>query len=354
MKNIESLTDLFELVDCKATFYDIGRHISKITPAQVIQFDKKMQPYPFAFKQQAWLAILLHPKKADVDAEPVIWFIRLPIDEKGSINLGTRDHLIKSIVDRILNKEGDADISDALKDNPYAFQPDHERMASFHATLSVQFKKDSSVYFNQLITYLESDLVEEDTSWQALGLQGIADLAVRANQTKYLPLIKKAIAFAPQPVSVALAKALEHERPEAEYVTFVESIYPTSSNTELRAALIRSVSKTTPSVKLLQSIKLSLVTANNQATDDELQLIIAIVAKCPSWFNSDPELLSLSMENLANRNDAYVAFSQIASELSHTPVVRGSLWSLFRGDKRSAKLTQAIGSLFTKAPEQVQ
>lgn len=354
MNNIESLTDLFELVGCKASFYDIGRHVSKITPAQVIQFDKKQQPYPYAFKQQAWLAILLHPLKAEQDAEPVIWFIRLPIDEKGSINLGTRDHLIKSIVDRILNKDGSTDISDALKDNPYAFQPDHERMASFHAALSVQFKKDASSFFDQLVTYLESDLNEEDTSWQALGLQGIADLAVRANQAKYLPLIKKAIEFAPHPVAVALAKALEHERPEDDYLSFVETIYPTRGNTEWRAALIRSVSKAAPSERLLQSIKLSLVTGENQATDDELQLIVAIVAKCPSWFNTDPELLSLTMENLANRNDGYVAFSQIASELSHTPVVRGSLWSLFRGENRSPKLTQAIGSLFTKAPEQVQ
>ncbi|KJZ14270.1 MAG: DUF3549 family protein [Marinomonas sp.] len=354
MNNIESLTDLFELVGCKASFYDIGRHVSKITPAQVIQFDKKQQPYPYAFKQQAWLAILLHPLKAEQNAEPVIWFIRLPIDEKGSLNLGTRDHLIKSIVDRILNKDGSTDISDALKDNPYAFQPDHERMASFHAALSVQFKKDASSFFNQLVTYLESDLNEEDTSWQALGLQGIADLAVRANQEKYLALIKKAIEFAPQPVAVALAKALEHERPEEDYLNFVEAIYPTRGNTEWRAALIRSVSKAAPSEKLLQSIKLSLVTGENQATDDELQLIVAIVAKCPSWFNTDPELLSLAMENLANRTDGYVAFSQIASELSHTPVVRGSLWSLFRGENRSPKLTQAIGSLFTKAPEQVQ
>lgn len=354
MKNIESLTDLFELVDCKASFYDIGRHVTKITPAQVIQFDKKQQPYPYAFKQQAWLAILLHPKKADVDAEPVIWFIRLPIDEKGSINLGTRDHLIKSIVDKILNKEGDADISDALKDNPYAFQPDHERMASFHASLSLGFKKAPSSYFEQLITYLESDLDEKDTSWQSLGLQGIADLAVRSNQEKYLPLIKKAIEHAPKPVAIALAKALEHEKPEEDYLDFVENLYPATGDTELRAALIRSVSKSTPSEHLLQTIKLSLVTADNQATDDELQLIVAIVAKCPSWFNTDSELLALSMENLANRNDAYVAFSQIASELSHTPVVRGSLWSLFRGENRSPKLTQAIGSLFTKAPEQVQ
>lgn len=354
MNNIESLTDLFELVDCKASFYDIGRHITKITPAQVIQFDKKQQPYPFSFKQQAWLAILLHPSKAETNAEPVIWFIRLPIDEKGSINLGTRDHLIKSIVDKILNKEGTADISGALKDNPYAFQPDHERMASFHAALSLQFKKEASSYFEQLITYLESDLNEQDTSWQSLGLQGIADLAVRANQSKYLALIKKAIKFAPQPVAVALAKALEHERPEDEFVDFIEAVYPAMSNTELRAALIRSISKATPSKGILQSIKLSLVTPENKATDDELQLIVAIVAKCPSWFNTDPELLSLSMENLANRTDGYVAFSQIASELSHTPVVRGSLWSLFRGENRSPKLTQAIGSLFTKAPEQVQ
>lgn len=353
MSKIESLSDLFELVDCHASFYDIGRHITKITPTQVSQFDQKQQPYPFAFKQQAWLAIVLTPKSTE-NAEPIIWFLRLAIDEQGCLNLGTRDHLIKTIVDKILKQDKAKDLSDALEDNPYAFQPDHERMASFHATLSLELNHPPSQFFNELVSFLEGDIHPEDSSWQSLGLQGIADLAVRSTQEQYASLIQKAIMHAPAPLACALAIALEHEKPTQDYIQFVESIYSKTSNTQLQAALIRSISKATPSETLMPMIKRSIIAENDQATDSQLELIVAIVAKCPYWLNIDSELLQDCMENLAHRNDGYLAFSQIASELSQIAMVRGTLWSLFRSEKRSQKLSQAIGSLFAQAPSKVQ
>ena len=75
MQNIESLSDLFDAVGCKATFYDVGRYITKITPQQVVQFDKKQQIYPYSFRKQAWLACVLTQSSGDNSAtNQVIWF----------------------------------------------------------------------------------------------------------------------------------------------------------------------------------------------------------------------------------------------------------------------------------------
>lgn len=378
MSKIESLSDLFELVGCQATFYDIGRHITKMTTTQVREFDQKQQPYPLPFKQQAWLAIVLTPSisspaisnstsSTTTDSfhekvEPIIWFIRLAIDEQGCLNLGTRDHLLKTIVDKILNDDSQSDLGDALKDNPYAFQPDHERMASFHATLSLAFDHTPSSYFAELIDFLQktvgqttdTDARINDEAWQSLGLQGIADLAVRSHQQKYSSLIQQAILQAPIPLACALATALEHETPSPEYLAFVETIFTQIKNNQMQAALIRSVSKGTPSAKFMAAIKQVISLEEQAGTDEALHIIVAIVAKCPNWLNKDEVLLSLCMENLAQRQDGYLAFGQIASELSQMPTMRNNLWQLFRSEKRSQKLSQAIGSLFTQAPSQVQ
>ncbi|TBR45029.1 DUF3549 family protein [Marinomonas agarivorans] len=356
MSKIESLSDLFELVDCQADFYDIGRHVTKMTATQINQFDQKQQPYPFAFKQQAWLAIVLTPNSGP-KSEPIIWFLRLAIDEQGCLNLGTRDHLIKTIVDKILtNKEEQeqADLADALKDNPYAFQPDHERMASFHATLSLELERPPSHYFQELVTFLQGDLRKHNDQWQNIGLQGIADLAVRSHTADYAALIRNGILRAPAPLACALAIALEHEKPTSDYMHWAENIFSATSNTQMQAAMIRSISKGTPSKSFVAAIKTMVENVNPSEPDKALELIVAIVAKCPHWFDQDSGLLKVCMESLAHRDDGYLAFSQIAAELSQTPVVRGSLWQLFRSEDRSQKLSQAIGSLFAQAPTKVQ
>ena len=362
MSNIESLYDLFELVGCKATFYDLGRHIVKMTPQEVIQFDRKQQAYPYPFRQQASMAVVLQPQQAQnpplqaasTHSDAVIWFIRLPIDEKGKLNLGTRDHLIKSIVDKIVHKGEQSDLTNALEDNPYAFQPDPERMACFHAKLSYQMNLASSSYLDDVLTYLKGELEATDTSWQQLGLQGIADLAVRAQDKSYRLLIEKALSEAPMPVALALAKALEHELLDSTYLDFIVQRFKQATDSQFKAALIRAVSRGEGDQALSQTLQLSLICGEKMATDAQLELIVAVVAKCPHWLAKDAELLRLSMENLAQRDDGFAAFNKIATELTHTPAVHGALWALFRDNERSARLAQAISSLFTKTPQALQ
>lgn len=355
MRSIESLADLFELAQCKATYFDLGRHIQKLTPQETIQFDRQQAAYPYPYRQQATFAIVLHPKAEKPHSDNMsIWFIRLPIDEKGSINLGTRDHLIKSIVDKILKDDNSTDLSEALIDNPYAFKPDTERMASFHAILAKQMKKEPSLYFSELVTYLAGDISREDNNWETIGLQGIADLATRANEEKYKPIIKKVLKNAPLTLASTLAKALEHEKLDDDYLMFIVAEFRESIDIEFKASLIRAVSRSNGHQRLSQILQLSLVSGEKSANDDQLQLIVALVAKCPHWLANDPELLHLTMENLAQRDDGFHAFSKISIELTHTLLVKDALWTLFKNNQIGSRLAQAVAHLFNKSNQTLQ
>ena len=358
MNKIESLSDLFDMVGCDANYYDLGRNITKITPQQAIQFDRKQQVYPFPFRQHAWLACLLKMKNtkakaANTEDQSVIWFIKMPLDEAGCLNLGTRDHFIKSIVDKILHKGTEAGLSEALEDSPYAFKPDQERMASFHAILGKDLHKAPSNYFDDVVKYLSSDLSQDDDSWQTLGLQGIAELASRVDEEKYQALIEKAIQHAANPVVSALCHALEHETlPSSLQKTVIEKLLH-EQDALMQASYLRALSRADLNDTLLLPL-FGLLGSLTECKDDDLHPIAALAAKCPHWLGQSPQLLRIIMEKLAHREDGYIAFKQIAAELSQHPEAKQPLWTLLRSGHISPKLAQAVSYIFTQTPRSVQ
>ncbi|SBS36742.1 hypothetical protein MSP8887_02696 [Marinomonas spartinae] len=361
MKNIESLGDLFEMVGCEASFFDIGRRITKITPQQAIQFDKKQQAYPYPFRQHAWLACLLKTKdtnKAKAADHAVIWFIKLPLDESGALNLGTRDHFIKTIVDKILHKGEEAGLAEALEDSPYAFKPDQERMANFHAILAKQLGTPTSHYYEGVLDYVTNRLNEsladqQDDSWQALGLQGIAELAVQVESTTYSPLINKALKHAPNPFVSALCHSLEHHRLPADIEKTLIDKLLAEQNPLMQASYIRALSNTPLNNSLLLPL-FAMLGNLTECSDEQTHPITALAAKCPHWLASNPQLLRIIMEKLAHRDDAFIAFKQIAIELSQHPETRQPLWVLLRQEHISATMAQAVSHLFTQAPNTLQ
>lgn len=356
MNKIESLSDLFDMVGCDVSYYDLGRNITKITPQQAIQFDRKQQAYPFPFRQHAWLACLLKSKdtaKKDSANTSVIWFIKMPLDEAGCLNLGTRDHFIKSIVDKILHKGEEAGLSEALEDSPYAFKPDQERMASFHAILGKDLRKAPSHYFDDVVQHLSSDLIEQDDRWQTLGLQGIAELAARVNEDTYQALIQKAIQHAAKPLVSALCHALEHETlPNSLQITLIQRLQ-TEPDALMQASYLRALSRANLDDTLLLPL-FGLLGSLTDCKDDDLHKIVALAAKCPHWLGHNPQLLRIIMEKLAHREDGYIAFKQIAAELSQHPEAKQPLWALLRSGHISPKLAQAVSYIFTQTPTSVQ
>ena len=356
MNKIESLSDLFDMVGCDVSYYDLGRNITKITPQQAIQFDRKQQAYPFPFRQHAWLACLLTSKdtaKKDSANAGVIWFLKLPLDEAGCLNLGTRDHFIKSIVDKILHKGEEAGLSEALEDNPYVFKPDQERMASFHAILGKDLHKAPSHYFDDVVKHLSSDVNKQDDSWQTLGLQGIAELAARVDEDTYQVLIQKAIQHAAKPVVSALCHALEHETLSSQLQETLIAQLQTEQDALMQASYLRALSRAELNNTLLLPL-FGLLGSLTECQDNDLHPIAALAAKCPHWLGQNPQLLRIIMEKLAHREDGYIAFRQIATELSQHPEAKQPLWSLLRSGHVSPKLAQAVSYLFTQTPTSVQ
>lgn len=356
MNKIESLSDLFDMVGCDVSYYDLGRNITKITPQQAIQFDRKQQAYPFPFRQHAWLACLLTSKdtaKKDSANAGVIWFVKLPLDEAGCLNLGTRDHFIKSIVDKILHKGEEAGLSEALEDNPYVFKPDQERMASFHAILGKDLHKAPSYYFDDVVKHLSSDLNKQDDSWQTLGLQGIAELAARVNEDTYQALIQKAIQHAAKPVVSALCHALEHETLSSQLQETLIAQLQTEQDALMQASYLRALSRADLNNTLLLPL-FGCLGSLTECQDNDLHPIAALAAKCPHWLGQNPQLLRIIMEKLAHREDGYIAFRQIAAELSQHPEAKQPLWTLLRSGHVSPKLAQAVSYLFTQTPTSLQ
>lgn len=353
MNKIESLSDLFDMVGCDVTYYDLGRNITKITPQQATQFDRKQHVYPFPFRQHAWLACLLKAKdsnKKSVIDESVIWFLKLPLDEAGCLNLGTRDHFIKSIVDKILHKGEEAGLSEALEDNPYVFKPDQERMASLHAILGKDLKTDPSHYFHAVVEYLSSDQIEENDQWQTLGLQGIAELAARVNETQYEALIDKAIKRAVPQVVSALCHALEHQALPAPLQTEIIAQLQTEQDPLIQASYLRALSRSSLDDALLLPL-FGLLGSLTECNDGDIHTIAALAAKCPNWLSQNPQLLRIIMEKLAHREDGYIAFKQVTAELSQHPETKQPLWTLLRSNHISPKLAQAVSYLFTETPK---
>ncbi|TPE51319.1 DUF3549 family protein [Maribrevibacterium harenarium] len=350
MKSIESLGDLFAAVDCHATFYDVGRHIQRLTPQQVIQFDRKQTPYPTPFRQHAWLACVLSKVQAQ-GKEYVVWFIRLPVDEQACLNLGARDHFIKTIVDKIMHKGEEAGLQEALEDNPYAFQPDQERLASFHAKLGRDLKTQPSSYFAPVCDYI-AGLPSTTDGWDELGLQGLAELAARVDIGQYESLILQAVQAAPMPLLTSLCHALEHEHlPPTVVQALAERLQ--ESDISVTPAFIRALSRE-QNAQAVETSLLTLLGDLSSCSDAQIHIIAALIAKAPQWLRSSPILLRVIMEKLAHRDDGLTAFRQVLSELTQNPEDRATIWALLRSPSISPKLAEAVSQIFTPTQNTVQ
>jgi hypothetical protein len=221
-------------------------------------------------------------------------------------------------------------------------------MASLHAILGKDLHQEPSEYFNAVVDYLSADLIDDD-SWQTLGLQGIAELAARANEAKYETLIDKAIKQAAAPVVSALCHALEHQGISDKLQNTLINQLQTTQDPLIQASYLRALSRSDLNDDLLLPL-FGLLGSLTQCHDDDTHAIAALAAKCPHWLSQNPQLLRIIMEKLAHREDGYIAFKQITAELSQHPETKQPLWTLLRSSHISPKLAQAVSYLFTETP----
>ena len=343
MNKIQTLTDFLRSTDANFRCFDMGRRISKLSQDQFLKFELAETPYPLPLVMHAWVGIMIwNPKQPE---QHLIWFLKFPLDEQGLLVQAARDdflnRLAKTVGNQLLNQEGE---QDPLKDNPFSFTPDQEKMAAFHARACKILKQPASGYYQLTREYLSG--LRGFDEWDQLGLQGIADVVARLDERSNDDLVAKAIPKLPIPPLEAVCANLEHEIPshtisQALFDRLLLEIEQADSSPNTIGALLRSISQSHS--KELRQQALMQVLESRFGT--EIEVLAAIASR--AWKDLEDSKIRLSfMNNLSVNSAGQQSFNLMIRDLVFIPGMRGVIMESFRDPERSDDLSRAIGAFF--------
>jgi hypothetical protein len=346
MSEIPTIIEFLESTGAQLRLFDMGRRVVKLSREEFLKFERNEIPYPLPLQQQAWFGILF--QEQEKEAEPFIWFLRLPLDEVGRLTTAARDDFLHRLLERagenlLASKEG-RQLENALKDNPYCFKPRDDRMAIFHAKASHGMKQPASQYYSHAQKYFGGELGWDQ--WSFVGYQGIADMAARLDEGDNSDILAAAIPLLPARPFEALCHCLENEEiglpiAEAIFKRMQQSLEETAPDLTIISAAIRGVALTRSKSTREQLIQTILDHPCSSSPD----VLAAISGR--TWEPLADARFSLPfLERLAQNSAGQDFFNQCLSDLLYLPGMREPLLKTLRNPARSEQLAQAMGSLF--------
>lgn len=351
MTHFETLIDFIRQTDAQFRVFDMGRCISKLSPDTFHKVEMGHIPYPSPFLHLAWLAVLMwNPKRAE---ENVVWFLKLPLDEQGFLVQAARDDFLNRLLQNLSNSMGKGPLDqptepdeyrDALKDNPFSFTPDQEKMAAFHATATLTTRQPASSYYPAAKAYFSGQ--QPIDNWSELGYQGIADFVIRHTEDNNETELTACFADLPDTPLEAACTFLEHIQPgealsQAIMARLETALQHDAVSANQIGALIRAVSRC-PDTETKTQL-LSKVLQHKHGTDPEV--IAALASRCWSALQF-PELLGLFLDKLAVNDAGQACFNRVMADLMFIPTLRALSLQKFRSPDRSEALSKAIGGMF--------
>ena len=346
MSDISSLSQLLRQSGGQVRFFDMGRRVQKLSTEQFEKIENQQTPYPYPYLQHAWIALMIwNPKNKEQGAA---WFLKLPLDEQGFLIQAVRDDLLSRLLKNaggILQHEKTGEMpEDALKDNPFSFKPDQEKMALFHAYSTLAASQPASQYYENAQQYFAGQVGFDN--WQSLGYQGIADLVVRHTQGSNGKILIKSIPLLPDVPFEVLCTCVEsiepdHQLFEALCVRAEQTLERGTASANHIAAITRGISngRNTPRKQAI----IDKILASDYALEPEV--IVSIATRCHESLQ-EPATLQAFLEKLAAGKAGQAGFSRVLSDLMFMPVMRALILMQFRNQERSDTLNQAIGEMF--------
>ncbi|MCE9664331.1 DUF3549 family protein [Halomonas sp. M5N1S17] len=216
MQPIHTLHDFFMRTGAEVRAYHLGRRVEPCTLETLADFEAGDLPWPCPWQSQARVGLVF--RLGDM-SDPLIWFLALPLDEQGRLVPASRDAFLQRLletlgrsVQQVGRSEPGESIDNLMKDNPLAFTPSLHFQAMLHARASHDMGKPASPHLEPVEAYLSG---QQPLDWQALGLQGLADYAVRLDEEASRMLAERLPAL-PGEVLTSLCYCLEHvDMPES-------------------------------------------------------------------------------------------------------------------------------------------
>ncbi|WP_440873811.1 DUF3549 family protein [Thalassotalea sp. PLHSN55] len=340
MTTISTISELLSLSDSQYRIYDIGRRIDKISKADFNKIEANQLPYPFPSQGHAFVAIAFWQKKSP---QPYLWFVKLPLDERGLLNLASRNHFIEVIITALgtdLSVDPTEKQEELLKSNPYHFTPSQYKLAFINSLLKAELKQPNSVYYQGVQNYLTE---QKWDNWQTIGVQGITDLCARLALENNRELVSTAFEHLPEQVLLPVCSALENISLDVNLIDKIIAKYAVveQNNLLLKTHLLRALASSCEHPHVMQFFD-KLLQQSNLPED----IIIAIAARCWQVLHQ-PAYMMNYLENIA-QGDASEIFSALFKDLVAIPLLRPILFQCMREPNRSDTLAKAIGLLFNQ------
>lgn len=344
MSAYSSISELLTESGAQFRIFDMGRRLSKLSTDQFAKLEQGLIPYPTPYLHHAWLALFLwHPANR---TQNVVWFLKFPLDEQGYLVQAVRDDFLNRLLQNIsqmLSETALNEANDALKDNPFSFTPDAEKMAMFHAQAARLTQQPASQFYQPTQAYLANHAQWDQ--WSQLGYQGIADVTARLDEANNSDVLAKAIPGLPSEPLVAFSTSLEHVTPNHmlanALLARLTQALKQPEQSALVAALLRGLSNIHSEAIKQQALRQTL--ASDYGRD--AQVLVAIASRCHSTLQY-PDILAVFLEQLAQSEAGQAGFSRVLADLMFIPVMRTLILQAFRQPERSDALSAAIGQMF--------
>ena len=337
MADDNSLLGMLEGSGLQVRAYDLGRRIARLDPVRLRAFEQAREPYPTPMQHKAWLA-LAHTSDATPD-QPVIWFLRLDLDEQGLLVQAGRDYLLRRLLESAQARSTGADPQAFLQDNPYAFKPREDRMALFHALLSVELGLPASRFYAHALDYFSGGPGWDQ--WGFVGYQGIADVACRHHDKPLTaalprlprePLIALCHCLESQPLGEPLSEALANRLRRA--------LADEPADTPLIAALVRGLSFGREPVA--RGAAVDAVLGHPAAVD--IEVLAAIAGR--AWETLlDADRLRRFVDRLAANGRGQTAFEHGIRDLLSLPELAVPLRDTLRGARIGSAAREAFARM---------
>lgn len=209
MQPIHSLHDFFQLSGAEVRLYHLGRRVEPCSLDTLAAFEAGDLAWPFPWQGSARLAMVF--RLGDLE-DPLIWFLALPLDEQGHLDPAPRDAFVQRLLETLghsvqgIGREEGTRIDNLMQDNPLVFRPALPFQAMLHARASRDAGRPASQHLEPVEAYLSG---QQAIDWRALGLQGLADFAVRLDTASSRTLATRLDSL-PNEVLTSLCYCLEH------------------------------------------------------------------------------------------------------------------------------------------------
>jgi len=333
-----TLVQLLEESGVRIRLYDMGRRVKKIERKQFLQFEHGQLSWPVPLMRQAWFGMLM---ESDNDAQQMqIWFLHLPLDEQAKLVQPSRDYFLQRLLEawRYNQQQDDASqLQDALKDNPCTFKPREDRLAVFHAKVSLDLNREPSRFYLHAMDYFNGKPGWDQ--WNFVGYQGIADIAARYAQHEQR--IAAALPHLPPEPLIALCHCLENEVVPHSIATPLAQLLQQQLQTRepdipQTAALLRALSNS--SATSIQHSAFESVLQHSILASD-IEVLSAVSAR--AWeLLLKPEFARMFLHALANQRVEQQGFDQLLQDLLFIPAVHQPLMEELKQAEKSSAIAK--------------